>query len=488
MILVFIILALSLFLLFNNKPDIIFWISLSLYFDPGGILYNNVKDLFGINPSDVFFASILFSAFIKFGTILPRIGFFKEFRIFFKWFILFFLISFILFYGIIAPLKHGYFNPSYYLIKNRTAFYSIILLYLSFQFFIDDTKNFFLKAIIWTAIIILPLFIFSVISGIHIIPVYTMDRYSDSGIIRTGMSSYGMMYYVIPLLTILIFLRWNYMQKIPGISRNQIYFTGILMIIILLITLTRRDIISLLAGFLISWMIVNWQKGRVFKISALYKLVIPLGVVILLLYAFLPKYIGWLGIVFKDTGGLLVTGKDINGNVDYRMTGGEGLILAKEYIIQYPVFGMGYYPYSFQDVVSFADEGNKVAIAMNDSAEVSVIGTTLRMGLIGILFFLRLYYLQIKFGLKNFKLFKSHYRLIYAEAFNFYFVFLMLASVWALKFTFEYLNLLKEFTSGMILSDFCILSGVYFASAYRVQQVIIKSQDHTFTDNSFHKN
>lgn len=475
MAILILLIALSFVLFFYNKPDILFWISLCFYFDPGGILLSFFeRNLFGLNPPDIFFVIILYAALSKFGTLVPRISLYKEFRTFFRSFLGFFFISFILIYGFISPYIHGYFNPVYFLIKNRTAFYAVFLLYLTFQFLISDTKNLYLKIIIWPSMVILPLFFLSVVSGFQIIPVYTMDRYTDSGMMRIGMSSYGLMYFTIPLFTTLIFLGWV-KNSSNSISKNQIYFTGILMSLVLLVTLTRRDIISLITGFFFSWVIVNWQRNKILKISHLFKIFIPFVLVLIMLVVLFPQYIGWLDFLFKDTTSLLVTGHDTFGNTDYRLEGGGGLIEAKSYILDNPLFGMGYYPYSFQDVVAFAGAGNRVATAMNDSAEVPIYGTFLRMGLIGVLLILRLYYYQISFALKNIKLFRKHFDFVHNNVFFYHLIFLMIINLWALKFTIEYLNLMKEFTSGMVLSDFCIISGVFFASIYKIRQKITEN-------------
>jgi|GEM_PF-2657362 len=465
---ILLIIALSFFALAQKYTQSIFWICIMLYFDPGGIVagYGGGNIIGRLNSSDVFFAIMTILFILKYPSLLRVNQTLKETKSFIIWTIIF-LFYLLIFYGFYIPILKGYPNFIRFLIKSRYFFYIPFIFFYTYHFSMIDNKSRFIKYTIYTTLIITPLFLFSIVSNVEIIPVLTMERFAGSGMQRLFMYSYGFInlsFY----FALIILLEKNYINLSAQIKR-KIVFAGFLMVIVLLITLTRREIIRIITIPLIISYIISKIERRSFFIK-INKILISAIIVLALISFTFPQNFKWLVNTVKDTAVLITTGEDTEGNTDERLNRSGGMIYAIDYIQKNLWFGSGYYPYSFEEVEILASSGDPVAIGLNSSAEVPIYGSLQRLGLIGILFFLPLYLIPLKI-IRSFYLIikKNPESLLHINGFDIIIIIFFITYI-IQKFTLEIFTLFQESINPSYLTKFAILFAIFLAAKNRLYQ------------------
>jgi len=456
-----------------GKVDLLFWISLMMFFDPGGfaLIYLKASLLGRLSISDVSIVFILIAFFIKYKRTLSLKLISKDFHRLNLRILIFLFIPFLLLYGLIMPVIYGYSDPFMFIVKNRVTFYGAILLPLTYIFHYHDDRNYFLRVIIYSAAIVLPLYFITLVSPLKIVPFASMERYEGTGIIRLGLQSYGFIHFSYPLALVILLVGWNKNMRNTIGPRNLFLFTGILMAFTYIVSLTRRDLLSMLFTILVIW----WLSGKIRKkplgTYRILMITLPVVLVISLFYVFFPTYLGYYAVIMKDAILLIFTGMDSQGNTDARISGTGGLALALDYIRAHPFFGSGYYPVTFAQVIDLSGI-NDFALAVNDSAEVPIYAVPMRMGLVGILFILSIYWLIIRACRKAIKLIKENFRIIFIRFYPELILLIFLLALYISKFTLEFALLGGEFINPDSFAINCVLLGIFFASVTKIKQYV----------------
>lgn len=395
------------FIIYSQKfRTIAFWMSLMLFFDPGGFFtgYLGGNIIWRIKYYDVFFGLMLLSFIFKRDNFrLPWQS------ILFKKIIMYLFainIYFLLVYGIFVPTYKGYSDFTFFLQKNRQYFYSLPLFIMTYRYSLNSVSVFY-KVLIISSLLILMSYMLTLLTPIQIVPFYTLNRYGEAN--RIAMFSYGLIDWVLPMGIVYISMRIR--RKLP--LNNYLFIALTLMLITLLLTLTRREFIRIIFMVLVIPIIFSSISKSMF-IRKYIKFVIPSLLVILILNFLFPKYIDLSVRLVNDTFHLVTIGEDTEGMVDYRVSGTGDLELAKELIKENPYFGIGYYPAQWSDVVEMKKAGNDMGYALDASSEVPVYGALMRLGIFGLLlpFFLYLFIYNIWMKIyrtlrRNFKLYSS---------------------------------------------------------------------------------
>jgi O-antigen ligase len=103
----------------------------------------------------------------------------------------------------------------------------------------------------------------------------------------------------------------------------------------------------------------------------------------IILISIFPKYINFVQLLIEDIQNSL-NPQAKEPEADYRVTGGGDLIIVKDIIANHPLFGIGYYPVQWSQIVDMKNSGQLWALALDASSEVPIYGSTMRLGIIGL--------------------------------------------------------------------------------------------------------
>ncbi len=466
LLLLTILLSLTYFII-SSKPDFFFWLSLLLFFDPGGIFENYFgSKIIGVfNASDFFF----FFMTLAFLSIKNKPNFIKEdhnFKRIFRY-LLFVGFYYIFIYGLIIPLLYQRENFLFFLQKNRLYIFAFPMMYFVY-FFSQRSIDVFFKVLVSTAVILLTLYFFTLITGIEIIPVYEIERFKGTGIMRKVMLSYGLIYWIVYLAIIIYYIRKkvNFSLKINLIF---IYFAAILMAVSILITLTRRELVTLIALplaiiFLISFIF------RVSKVINLSKVVVPIIIVIIALFIIIPEYFDYVVETYNDIIYQITPSDSPGAEKDYRVTGESDLKYVFIIIKENPFFGTGAITMLWSDVVFAKQMGDIQAIAIDAAGEVPFYGVWMHFGIIGGMFLLIVYFLLIKFVIGTIKFLRNYvYEIVYKNAIELIILIFLIADI-ITRFTVGFFSLFGEFFAGHLMVNFCISLGFLYSLSYKLKK------------------
>lgn len=390
---VFIIILLAIIIIVRNHPDFWFWIFLNLFFDPGGYVYGFMGGTFmgPLHQSDIFIAGMmvcLISAKVNWKAVFED----KELKRFFIALIIFAMYYYI-FYGGVVPFLHNDWNYKTFLMKNRLFAYGFILLLSIYVFAFRGLYYYFLATLV-VGFICLNLFFITLVTGINLIPVFTMARNPGEDMMRVGMLSYGIFYSIFPisLITYILSKKINIDIK----YKKLLYYTGIVMLITLLLTLTRRIQIDIIGTAILLSIIIAYIF-RIGKLSSLMKVIVPAFVVFIVLYITFPDYTGYIAETAEDTFLLMTTGRDSKGQTDQRVSATNDYVEVIKYIENNLVLGAGWTKLEWKgrgNVVS--PRGKHHAIIMDAAGEVPIYFLFFGFGLAGAILIIPLYFLIIK--------------------------------------------------------------------------------------------
>lgn len=472
-LIIFFVLCIS-FIFCYKRPGISFWIMLSLFFDPGGFFsyYFEGKVIGPLAFSDVFFFLMAMSFFrMKFIHFIParkNTHFYKLTRYF-----IFLLIYYYIIVLYITPLSHGRTDELSNFIKGREQIYGLFMMLMVYKVGIKYGWVKLFKTIVYTAIITILLFFFSWISGIHVLPVMTLERYAGADMLRVYMQSYGLIHWIFGLGIIIYLCQKSFSLKIS--NKFLIYGTLLLFLMVQLLTLTRRVYLELvITPFII--LFVFWKlTGRRIQI----KNVLKSSIVILVFLAIIfPGLTARVSTIVSDAFLLVLTGKDTEGRADYRRSGDGDLDIAKEYIAQNFIWGYGYYYFNYED----KNEGKlglkqtKIAVAADAATEVPIFSVFFFRGLVGFLLYLPVYYFVILFCFRSFKLLRKYFILLLS--FDAFTVFLsMYCFMFFIQlFTIRIYTLFGSFMEPMFMLHIGILYASYYRMKNRICQKIIANE------------
>ena len=477
LILIFL-LAIYVLIASRYHPVFTFWLLISLYFDPGG--YQGVwfegNVISNINFTDIIFI-LCWIPYINISSKESNLSGDKYFNLFYRYMSIF-MLYFVIIYGYIIPQING--RPDFFgfLIKSRLYFMAFLLI-RPIYIFIKNGMVAYFNIIVYSAAICLTLYFLSLISGINLIPIATVDRYIDSGIMRITLWSYGLFDWVLNIALIVLFIKLRIKNK------RLLFYSGLLMAFSIILTLTRRELIGRVYSLVIILIIVNYLYGSHKKVQ-IVKILLPLVVLIGLLNITFPKYIGYANEEYKGIVSLVTSGRDQEGNEDYRLSGTGDVVLMKKLISENLFFGVGFTRYSYEDLGNFRDLNNPLA-GLYAGGELPYLGSIGKMGIFGVLLFLPMYILIIYMGLKLYKTIKNNNILIFIKHNPYELIFVVFALTFTVsKFTFNLFNVFVETYSPVALLGFvinlCILIASYNSFTKTLEQEKRSLQNSTIVE------
>jgi len=367
--------ALMFFKWFSTHIETFFWTSCLLYFDPGGV-FSGLSDagLLGrLKSHDVFFLFMMLSwkasGFLKINTGLRSI---KQYM----WLFSIYCVYFVFVYGYFVPLHYGYEDIQLFFQKNRQFIYCPFIFLAVYQFGYMSINKL-LKPLLYTAAIMFFAYFVTVLTGIELLPIYKWSRFADND--RISLLSYGLSYWLLPLGIASLFLE----NKLSAGYSRLLKLSAALMLVIILLTLTRREFIRIIFMLisipLLASFVSGNPPGKGYR-RVIFFLLIPF----LLLILFFPLYIDLSAAIFENLFAFL----NVNDSPkidDYRLTGGGDLVYVKQIINEHPLLGIGYYPAPWADVLDMKESGNILGLALDASSEVPVFGSTMRLGFVGLI-------------------------------------------------------------------------------------------------------
>lgn len=395
-------------LLINSRPDFAFWLLINMYFDPGGYLsYISEFYLGRIDFNDILivFIFIAFYKNYKKGKIPLSISM-KRFLIRLFYFILFYFII----YAALIPFLKNDLNYATFLLKNRRFIYGVVILYGTYLFALRDLKYLY-STTLFVGFLTLSLFWISITTATPLIQYAEFERYSGSGINRIGMYSYGIFDLLFPLAVIAYFLSKRIKFNLP--FKKLLYVSGVLMLITLLVTLTRRTIIDVIGmTLIIIFLISKFTEKNIITFS--YKIFVPIVLVVFTLFILKPNYLTYIGKITNNTYYLLTTGEDKEGRTDNRVTGG-GIYNDVFQTIGENVFlgtGYTYFHWEFKEsrgsVLATSTRGLQFGQLADAAQEIPIVNLFFSFGIIGFLFLLPLYVILVKTGRNIYKMLKLY--------------------------------------------------------------------------------
>ena len=203
------------------------------------------------------------------------------------------------------------------------------------------------------------------------------------------MSSYGLFDLLFPVSLTAYLLSRKINLKLK--YKNWLYYSGVVMIITLLLTLTRRTQIDIIGMILIISLIISYLF-RTGKLSSLLKIIFPALLVILVMYFTFPQYVSYIAEIGEDTFLLMTTGRDSEGRTDQRVTGDTDYELVKEYIGKNILFGTGYTYLYWKDGRQLLQEGKNILVPADAAGEVNIYFLLFGYGIAGAILMIPLYY------------------------------------------------------------------------------------------------
>jgi hypothetical protein len=213
-----------------------------------------------------------------------------------------------------------------------------------------------------------------------------------SEMMRISMLSYGVFYLLYPVAIVTFILSKKFHVKLK--YKHWLYYSGIILITTLLITLTRRIQIDVIATTIILIFIISYLF-RTGKLSEIFKLVIPVMVVYLVLFLIFPKYADYVGTTAEDTFLLMTTGKDSRGIGDERVSSTGGFEITEKYISENLIFGTGYTYLYWGPGYATSPRGDTFAIAADAAGEIPIYYLLFGFGVVGAILMAPLYYTMI---------------------------------------------------------------------------------------------
>lgn len=432
--------------------DYIFWILFILYSNPGGIL--QALGLMSGEGGSVSIRDFLF--FLLLGCFMlvqhNRIIKSNDYHKVIKYFFIFGLYYFFVF-GYFTPIfkmseGHTFF---YFLKKSRTTIYSFLLFIIVYHFYLRSHVLFF-RTLFLSSIVILILFIATLITGIEILPIDTLNR-SFTNAQRIFLRSYGFMPLLIPIgAVVIVFFKYKFKWK------TIILIAFGLMFLAWLLSITRRHIIGTFVYLFLALVLFNYfQHKALFSTKKLFLVgfyTIVIGFVISLSF---PKYIQASYDALEESIQVIQSGESSSGGKDARLGFGKDFMqnLIKENIY----FGTGF------DNRWRTKEGDDQGY---EAADYPLLGAIAMTGIFGLLFFLPVYVLLVKSLISDLKYLRNNK----VNYHSMEFFCLILFIVYFIYNLMQYMNWFRGVSLSM-QSTWYIYLAMYFAS----RQLFYKSQE-----------
>lgn len=446
------------FILAKWKPDFFFWLFFLFFFDPGGIFENYFgQKIFGpLNASDVFF----FLMFVIFLSVEEKQSMLKSDESFKKIFsyLLFVAFYFTFIYGFVIPLYYGRESFLLFLQKNRLYFMALPLMYMVY-FFATRSIEIFFKLLILISFIFLSLYLITLLTGIEIIPVMEIERFKGTGIIRKSMTSYGLIHWILYLGIIIYFIKRRTTLKV---NSTIVYYCATLMAITILLTLTRREFITLIFYPLVIIFLISYSF-KVARTVAVLKIVFPVFFIFILLSTLFPEYNEFVQETYRDIAYQILPSDSPGAEKDYRVIGKGDIKYVFQIFEEHRLFGIGGVPIIWENVVFSKQMGDTFAMALDAGGEVPIYGVLMHFGIIGTAFLIPVYLILIKFVISLIRELRKRI-LTYSKTNPIETIFIVfLISDVIVKFTANFYFLFGEFFAGHLMVGFCVNLGFLYS-------------------------
>jgi len=361
---------------FSSYYSEIFWVSFVLYFNPAGLFsgFSDGNIISKVKYFDLLFVFMMISWYLS-GywrrQILINAAIFRFFSVSIGMFVFYI----VLVYGFMVPSYYGYSNMGMFIQKHRQYIYSLPVFISVYQFAVYNLNGL-TKPMLYISLGTMGAYFISVITGLELIPVMTWSRFGEND--RIAPVSYGLAKWFIAMGLFSVF------TGLPTKNKVVIYtlLNMLLMILAMTLTLTRREYVEMFFVIIFSATLSHYiSPGYVMR--GMKNVALIMTIFIAFLFVFFPKHIGFSMQLTEELGSMVVA----EGNTeesDYRVTGGGDLLIVKEIINQNPIFGIGYYPAQWDQVVEMKKSGILLGLALDASSEVPIFGAVMRLGVIGL--------------------------------------------------------------------------------------------------------
>jgi len=361
----------------KNFVDYIFWIVLIIFTNPGGILEALGEDSSdgGINVTDLLFGVLA----ICFVLVFNKNVFFKDksFIKISKYLLIFYLYYLIVFCFFVPQFKD---SPDYSVLatitKIRHGVINMFLVPIVYIFYLRSYKLFF-KFLAASSIAVIILFLITVLLGVDILPAEISDRGFVS-INRLIMISYGLMPLLIPMGVVM--LTFNFKVE----NKTLILIASLLMVTNWILSLIRREIISVIILFILAYLIRNYiYRKHLIELKKMFSMVFYFIILIAMIKVTLPKYFDAVVVSMEESYYTVVHGRSTVGYKDARL--GFGKRALQEKIKQNYIIGTG-----------FDNKWRVSEMAGYEASDYPFLAAIAMAGIIGLFFFLPVYIQIIK--------------------------------------------------------------------------------------------
>ncbi len=365
------------------------------YLDPGGFIHSNLSSI-GITLyllTTLLLAYFLFIIQYKIKRI--NIFAFKYVKFYIRIIVIWNVYYFVVFYGFNS--NEAYPGLVSVILRSMKLVYNSLIVLPIIYFSIISYKPF-IRILIFTTIAIGLAFIITVTTGTPLVETWGVNRRQAGNIQRTFMYGYGLMNYIIPFFISTLFLRIKY--------DNRILVAVLIVLSIMLMTVYRRDIVSVVEHLLITSVLVTYvENRRLFRSITKYINIKSLFFLLMfytMLNVFTPNILISANKLFSNSlielG--LIRGNSSFANADVRLS-----LSAKTGILN--AINNNFYLGTGFDQNWFLGDGGSEGWEGADYVFLSTFGM---YGLVGLLLFLPFYILSIKVIYLFLKIFKSEFK------------------------------------------------------------------------------
>ncbi len=424
--------------------DYYFWGLFIIYSNPGGIL--NALGLIGSEGGSITIRDLIF--FLLVGCFVVMYLNFKVNSTLYNKAIKY-LVIFLLYYFIVF----GYFTPIlklneghsflFFLKKTRTTIYSILLFIMIYHFFVRSNVLFF-RMLFVSSIFILILFIATIITGIEILPLDTLNR-GFTKTKRIFLKSYGYMPLLIPIgAVVIVFFKKKFAWK------NIVLIAFGLMFLGWLLSITRRHIIGTIIYLFLCLTVLNYfQHKALISVKKLFTVLIYVVGIGFLISLTFPKYIQATTLALEESISVVESGKSSSGGKDARM--GFGKEFMQDLIKENLYFGTGF------DNRWRTKEGDEQGY---EAADYPLLGAIAMTGIFGLISFLPVYILLVRSLIFDLQYFRNHKNVNYHSLEFFSLI------VFIIYFMYEMIQYMNWFSPVSLSgrSSWYVYLAMYFAS------------------------
>ena len=380
-----------------NLSTKVMWILIVFYLDPGGFLYANLPSL-GITFVHVVF---LLLGTVLFVYNLQRV----RYNVFKLKYLQSYLVIILIWNFYYFTIFYGTNNNEEYpgviiaFLRNMTPIINslivIPIVYLSFY-----SLSYFMKVLVISTLFIGLGFILTVQLGIPLVPTWVGTRSQLENSFRTFMYGYGIMNFVVPIFIAVLYTKLRFDRRI--------LIAVLIIVLMMLITVFRRDIVGVVEHALIIALLVSLVERRelfnsVTKFLNLKSITIGLTIFITLT-VFAPNYLSTAGELFTNSlaelGVVEARNSSLRTDVRMSLTAKIGIVRA---IRDNFYFGTG-----FDENWFFGDGG----VNEWEGADYVFLGAFGMYGLIGLLLFLPFYILAVMVIIRFVKMCRAHFTTI----------------------------------------------------------------------------